>query len=142
EAREHLDRALQQFEAASGGSPDLEANIRMNRAKVRAQLGEGEQALADMDRALDVRRRLFGEHHYLIVEALGFKAVVLIELGRYDEAIAAAQRAIEIERQLPGGGQSLRAAQQQHALGGALLRAEQWERTRETESRALALYLK
>mgnify|MGYP001428888384 CR=1 FL=1 len=142
EAREHLDRALQQFEAASGGSPDLEANIRMNRAKVRAQLGEGEQALADMDRALDVRRRLFGEHHYLIVEALGFKAVVLIELGRYDEAIAAAQQAIEIERQLPGGGQSLLAAQQQHALGGALLRAEQWERTRETESRALALYLK
>lgn len=141
QALAEYDRALSEFGAAGSVSPDLEATIRLNRAKINSSVGDGKLALDDIDRALQIRRDLFGEQHYLMVQTLGFKSIVLTELARYDEAIAAARKALAIERQLPGGGRTRQTALQLQALGGAQLRAEKLEQARDSLNQALAIYL-
>lgn len=140
EALEWYGRALGEFDTASGGSPDLEASVLMNRAKINAHVGDPSTALPDVERALAIRIELFGEAHHLTVETLGFQSIVLTELGRYDEAIKAAQSALTIEAALPGGGQTRQTALQLQAMGGAQLRAEHLEDARDTLTRALEVY--
>ncbi len=108
---------------------------------MNSRVGDAGTALADVERALSIRLELFGEAHHLTIETLGFQAVVLTELARYDEAIAAAQRAIAIERDLPGGGETLLAAQQYKALGSAQWRGERLDDAEQTLRRTLELYL-
>lgn len=141
QALAEYDRALSEFDAAGSVSPDLEATIRLNRAKINSSVGDGKQALADINRAVAIRRDLFGEKHYLMVQTLGFRSIALTELGRYDEAIAAARKALAIERDLPGGGHTRQTALQLQALGGAQLRAEKLEAARDSLNQALQIYL-
>lgn len=141
DALDYYAQAMDAFAATDRGSPDTEAVILMNRANLNAVLGQTNESLIDVERALQLRTELFGEAHHLTVEALGFRSTVLTELGHFDEAISSVRRAIEIERSLSGG-ESLLAAEQWSHLGLALHRGGRLDEAREALERALATYLR
>ena len=66
------------------------------------QLGEFTSALQSKQRALEIRRTLFGEEHSATADSYNSVGVTQHQLGEFTSALQSKQRALEIRRTLFG----------------------------------------
>jgi tetratricopeptide (TPR) repeat protein len=97
EAQDHYLRALEQRRiAADEAGAALES---FSLGRVHGQQGRYTAALAAMDEALEIFRRLENSGPWF-VEALACRGHALAQLGRFDEAAPVLEEALELARQL------------------------------------------
>ena len=70
------------------------------------ELGDFFSALQSAQRALDIRRKLFGEEHSSTADSYDLLGVTQHQLGDFSSALQSAQRALDIKRKLFGEEQS------------------------------------
>jgi eukaryotic-like serine/threonine-protein kinase len=90
---EDFSRKLEEFPA---DQPEVEAAIRTTIGSAFRRLGLVEAAHVQLSRALDLRKRTFGEAHEKVAESLVAYSWCLYEQGRYEEAEAYATQALAI----------------------------------------------
>lgn len=77
------------------GTPEIEAEIRFELARVYDTLGQWDKALAQIDRAIAIFTEIEGPVGPRTVRALGLKAIALANTNRFEESVAAARDALE-----------------------------------------------
>jgi tetratricopeptide (TPR) repeat protein/tRNA A-37 threonylcarbamoyl transferase component Bud32 len=100
--RTALDRAAKRIEGKFPSQPLVEASIRQTIGSTYLDLGSLTEAQRELERAVDVRRRLLGEQHKDTLESLNSLANVLQEQGRYPQAEALNTEILAIERRTLG----------------------------------------
>ena len=84
--RTALDRAAKRIEGKFQAQPLVEASIRQTIGATYLDLGLFAEAQRELERAVDVRRRLLGERHRDTLESLNWLANVLQGQGKYSQA--------------------------------------------------------
>jgi non-specific serine/threonine protein kinase/serine/threonine-protein kinase len=100
--RTALDQAAAGIEGKFGAQPEVEAAIRFTIGEAYLEIGVYAQAERQMERALELRRRIFGAEHPDTIAALGGLAQIYMEEGRFAEAEATAEKALETEQHKAG----------------------------------------
>jgi tetratricopeptide (TPR) repeat protein/tRNA A-37 threonylcarbamoyl transferase component Bud32 len=91
-ARASLDRL--------GGPPELEASLASNAGVLAHVRGRYPEALESHQRALELRRRLYGEQHPILAKTHSNLGATLRAMGRLDDARAQFAIALSIEEKL------------------------------------------
>jgi serine/threonine-protein kinase len=86
--------------AALTGDPDLEADSHANLGYALHHLGKHESAEAEYRRAVEIRRRAFGDRHAKLADELHGLALTLHMTGRLDDAETHFLEALAIKREL------------------------------------------
>jgi len=98
-----LDQAVQELDAGALASrPEVEAAVRTTIGRTYISLGLFPEAKHQLQSALAVRRRLFGNQHALTAETLNALAWSLKELGEFAEAEALYREALGARRGMLG----------------------------------------
>jgi tetratricopeptide (TPR) repeat protein len=100
--RDLLDEAVWWVGSTLADRPDVEAAIRNTIGNSYRALGALDAAATQLDRALNLRRGLFGEGHTETAESLNSLAWLRRAQGRRDEAEHLFRRALEIRRERLG----------------------------------------
>ncbi|MGD8376111.1 MAG: serine/threonine-protein kinase [Acidobacteriota bacterium] len=100
--REVLDRAARSIEVELEGQPQVQATMQVLIGRVYGQLGLYEEAEAQLEGALERRRRLFGDSDPEVAEALDRLARARLDRGRTDEAEQLALEALTTRQALLG----------------------------------------
>jgi tetratricopeptide (TPR) repeat protein len=100
--RTALDRAAKRIQGKFPSQPLVEASIRQTIGSTYLDLGSLTEAQRELERAVDVRRRLLGEQHKDTLESLSWLANVLQEQGRYSQAEALHTDILAIQRRTLG----------------------------------------
>jgi tetratricopeptide (TPR) repeat protein len=83
----YLD-ALRLAELRAGEEPTRVATLHISVALAQSDLEQGEEALAHLGTALELRQRIFGPGHPELLAVLANRAAVLFQLGRWAESEA------------------------------------------------------
>ncbi len=78
------------------------AELLVSLGRVRHRLGEFDAARKALERALDIRVRILGEHHLDVAMILNLLGGLYGQLEKFDDAIVAHKRALAIQQQLAG----------------------------------------
>ena len=99
---EALRGAATDLENRFAGQKDVEASLRGTLASALRALGESEEALPHLERALELFRDSVGAEHPFTITALIDLAGVYTELARYQEAEPLMLESLELSRRLYG----------------------------------------
>lgn len=102
EVRTALDRAAQRIEGKFASQPEVEAAIRETIGQTYYELGLFPEATKQLERALDLRRRLLGPENSDTLMAMNRLANVYDDQGKYTEAEALDSQTLEIQRRVLG----------------------------------------
>ena len=102
EVRTALDRAAARVAGRFGTQPLLEASIRQTIGIAYEDLGLYPEAESQLERALELRRRVLGLRHPDTVVDMGGLAYLYRLEGKYAQAEAAFTKVLEIERRMLG----------------------------------------
>jgi serine/threonine protein kinase/Tfp pilus assembly protein PilF len=94
--RQLLDDFSKNFGAELSDQPEVEAEIRTAIGRAYRGLAKGHDAEGQVERALELRRELFGPDHVKVAESLVDCAQVHFIQSRFPEAVAAAREALRI----------------------------------------------
>lgn len=100
--RAALDQAEPEIAASFANQPLVEASIRNTLGVSYWYLDANEIALRQQERALELRRQVFGPEHPETVGAMNDVAIILHTLGRFDEAHKLFAEAVEVKRRTLG----------------------------------------
>ncbi|HEX7341338.1 MAG TPA: serine/threonine-protein kinase [Rhodanobacteraceae bacterium] len=131
-------RAVQAAQTLQPINRESIANTLMNLADAQSKTGHVKQALANQQRALDMRIAMFGEHNANTIVSYVSLAFTQIEAGQWDTAIANARHAATLEQALSGG-QSRRMINIWNAIGLAGSRKGDHAIAKEGFSKALKI---
>ena len=102
--QEALERSVPVLETRLHDQPEVRAELLRSSGSILRVLGSYHDARDQLEEALEIRRRLYGEGHPDVVETMTELAATYIELGENTRAEALARRALEIaEEVLPAG---------------------------------------
>jgi tetratricopeptide (TPR) repeat protein/predicted MPP superfamily phosphohydrolase len=102
EAHRLVYNAFQMVEKHPDTDVALQANVLNDLGSTYGYLGNNLEALGYLERALEIRRKLFGEEHLHTAESLNNVGNIYSELGRNRDALRYHDRALEIRRKLFG----------------------------------------
>jgi tetratricopeptide (TPR) repeat protein len=100
-ARSLLDRGQRQAEELSG-QPAMQAQMLEVLGRLHGQLGQNDQAKSLLDRALSIRRSLYGEQHPDYVTTLGNLADVVDRSEDFARVVELRRQVYESQRRLTG----------------------------------------
>jgi eukaryotic-like serine/threonine-protein kinase len=100
--RTALDRAAARIEGKFGKQPEVEAAIRDTMGKTYEDLAEYAESEKQLERALDLERRVWGPESAKTLNTLNHLGRTLWHEGKYKEAGALLGPALEIERRVLG----------------------------------------
>src|SRR5262249_36242042 len=101
-AREVLDKASREIDTALERDPDLQSQLLYTMANIHTNLGLYSKAEAQLNRTIDIRRRILGPNSLETVKARETLALVLYRQGQYARADRLARQTLELERKLYG----------------------------------------
>ena len=102
--RQVLDRAADRVETDLTDQPEVQAQLRHIMSGVYQNLGQYEAALPHSEKALALRKTLYGERHPEVATSLHDLADVICFLGDYDESDSLYREAMALRRDLFGEG--------------------------------------
>ena len=100
--RTALDRAAQRIEGKFARQPEVEAAIRETIGQTYIDLGLYPEARKQLERALDLRRRVLGPEHPNTLKSMNSLANVYEVEGKYAQAETLASQTLEIKRRVLG----------------------------------------
>ncbi len=100
--RTALDRAAERITGKFGKQPEVEATIRDTMGQTYQGLGLYPEARKQMERALDLERRVLGAENPKTLRTMSRLASVYYSEGKYAQAEALLSQALEIERRVLG----------------------------------------
>jgi eukaryotic-like serine/threonine-protein kinase len=100
--RTALDRAAQRIGGKFAAQPLVEASLRQTIGSTHLDLGLYPEAQREIQRAIDLRRRVLGEENPATLESLGSLAKAIYSQGAYAQAEALYARIIEVQRRVLG----------------------------------------
>jgi eukaryotic-like serine/threonine-protein kinase len=102
EVRTALDRAAQRIEGKFAKQPEVEAAIRNTIGMTYTDLGQYPEAEKQLERAVDLRRRVLGPEHRNTLGSMHNLALVYQHAGKYAKAENLDNQILEIQRQTLG----------------------------------------
>jgi eukaryotic-like serine/threonine-protein kinase len=102
EVRTALDRAAERIEGKFAKQPEVEAAIRDTIGQTYTDLGLYREARKQLERAVDLRRRVLGPEHPETLNTMDNLAMVYREQGSYQQAEALEGQTLEIRRRVLG----------------------------------------
>jgi eukaryotic-like serine/threonine-protein kinase len=100
--RTALDRAAVRIEGKFSHQPEVEAAIRETVGNTYAELAQYAESRKQLERALDLERRVWGPENPKTLNALNHLGRIAWHQGRYPEAEALLAPALEVERRVLG----------------------------------------
>jgi len=100
--RTALDRAAERIEGKFAKQPEVQAAIRNTIGQTYTDLGLYPEAGRQLERAVDLRRRVLGPEHPDTLTALNNLAVAYVHEGKYAQAEALDSPTLEIRRRVLG----------------------------------------
>ena len=100
--RTALDRAAERIEGKFAKQPEVEAAIRNTIGQTYTDLGIYPEARKQLERALDLQRRVLGPEHPDTLKSMNNLAVVYVHEGKYAQAEALDSQTLEIRRRVLG----------------------------------------
>jgi tetratricopeptide (TPR) repeat protein len=100
--RTALDRASQGVSAKFKSQPEVEASVRETIGKTYKDLGFYPEALTQIERALELRRNLFGAEDPRTLETTASLGLIFMFQGKYAEAEKLLSPALEVSRRVLG----------------------------------------
>jgi eukaryotic-like serine/threonine-protein kinase len=100
--RTALDRAAVRIAGKFDKQPQVEAAIRDTMGKTYAALGQHAESRKQLERALDLERRVWGPENPKTLNTLSYLGRIAWLQGKYPEAETLLGRAVEIERRVLG----------------------------------------
>jgi eukaryotic-like serine/threonine-protein kinase len=100
--RTALDRAAERVEGRFAKQPEVEAAIRNTIGQTYTDLGVFPEAQKQLERAVDVQRRVLGAEHPDTLKSMNNLAVVYVNEGNYARAEALDAQTLEIRRRVLG----------------------------------------
>jgi serine/threonine protein kinase len=100
--RTALDRAAERIEGKFARQPDVEAAIRNTIGQTYTDLGLYPEASKQLERALNLRRRVLGPEHPDTLKSMSDLAIVYVDEGRYGQGEALHSQTLEIRRRVLG----------------------------------------
>ncbi len=100
--REILDETTLNVATELAGQPEVEAMIRTTLGNTYGQLGEFKTAELHLQKALVLRKQLFGDEHVDVARSLGKLGWLLLRKGDHAEAAALHNEALAMNRRLLG----------------------------------------
>ncbi len=137
-ARDLVDQGLARIESDLAGQPEVQAEMLGTLGEVYRKLGLYDQAGPLLERALAMRRNLFGGAHPEVATSLNQWAVLRWEQGAYDEAEQRLREALAI-RHTTLGEDHPDVAETLNDLGAVLNARGAFEEAEQHERRALAI---
>jgi tetratricopeptide (TPR) repeat protein len=101
--RTALDRAAARITGKFDFQPLVEASIRTTIASTYSDLGLFAEAQPQLERTLDLRRRVLGENHPDTLGTMGGLAELYLNQGRYEDAERTFSKVLESRRRVLGG---------------------------------------
>jgi serine/threonine protein kinase/tetratricopeptide (TPR) repeat protein len=95
-AREILDKGAAKIDKELEGQPQIRSRLTETMGTVYRSLGLYEQARTMLERALELKKKIYGEDSLSVADTLQNLGIVLDSQGRYDEAAADFRKALEI----------------------------------------------
>jgi serine/threonine protein kinase/tetratricopeptide (TPR) repeat protein len=95
-AREILDKGAARIDRELEGQPQIRARLTGTMGTVYRSLGLYGQAGTMLEKALELKKKIYGEDSLSVADALYNLGIVLDSQGRYDEAAADFRKALEI----------------------------------------------
>jgi serine/threonine-protein kinase len=135
---EMLDRGVDKIEEKLAGQPEVEARVLTLAADVYMRLGMDAKAERVARRALELRRRLYGEEHEMVAASLAALAQTIDKQGKYAEAEPLHRRALELRRAILGKGHE-ETATSLHNLAMLLLEVGKYDEAESCFREALAV---
>jgi tetratricopeptide (TPR) repeat protein len=102
--RQTLDEAVHWVNIALRGQPEVEASIRTTIGNSYRALGRFDEARAQAQRALDIRRDLFGDRHLQVAQSLNVLGLIARDEGDLPLADRLFSEALDIRRARLGSG--------------------------------------
>jgi non-specific serine/threonine protein kinase/serine/threonine-protein kinase len=100
--RTALDRAAARIEGKFSAQPLVEASVRQTIGTTYLELGVYPEAQRQVERALELRRRVLGERHPNTLRSVSSLANTFAQQGRYAQAEPLYSQALEVQRRLLG----------------------------------------
>ena len=101
-AREVLDKASREIDAGLAQDPELQAELLYAMANVHMNLGLYSIAETQLNRTIDIRRRVLGASDLDTLKAMERLALTLYRRGKYSEADPLVRETLDAERRLFG----------------------------------------
>jgi tetratricopeptide (TPR) repeat protein len=101
-AREILDKGAAKIDRELEGQPQIRARLTGTMGTVYRSLGLYGQAGTMLEKALELKKKIYGEDSLSVADTLHNLGIVLDSQGRYDEAAADFRKALEIRSQKLG----------------------------------------
>jgi serine/threonine protein kinase/tetratricopeptide (TPR) repeat protein len=95
-AREILDKGAAKIDRELEGQPQIRSRLTETMGTVYRSLGLYEQARTMLEKALELKKKIYGEDSLSVADTLQNLGIVLDSQGRYDEAAADFRKALEI----------------------------------------------
>jgi eukaryotic-like serine/threonine-protein kinase len=137
-ARALLDRGVAGIDRALAGHVPEQADLRGVFGRVYANLGIHEQAVAQLQQAVEQRRAVYGPRHPSTAEAMAWLGNVLAEQGKLDEGEPLLREALSIRRQTLGD-RSAETAQSLDFLARALQERDDYDAAESLYREALVI---
>ena len=102
--RTALDRAAERIEGKFAKQPEVEASIRDTIGRTYLDLGSYPEARKQLERALDLHRRVLGAEDAKTLKTMTSLGRVALQQGKYAEAEALEGQALEAQRRVLGPG--------------------------------------
>ncbi|MBV9037636.1 MAG: tetratricopeptide repeat protein, partial [Acidobacteriaceae bacterium] len=100
--RTALDRAAQRVQAKFDKEPLLEASIRETIGNTYVGLGLYPEAQRQLERSLELRKRLLGEEHHDTLSTMDDLAIVFHQQGKFVQAEPIFKQVLEVRRRILG----------------------------------------
>ena len=97
-----LDRAAQHIDGRFDKEPLVEASIRLTIGKAYRELGVYPEAQQQIERAIEIRRRVLGDSDPLTISSLSELAALYLFEGKYAEAENIYKRVLEVQQRSLG----------------------------------------
>ena len=102
EVRTALDRAAERIEGKFARQPEVEAAIRNTIGRTYTDLGLYPEASKQLERSIDLRRRMLGPEHPDTLTSMQNLAMIYRDQGKYPQAEALNSQILEIRRRVLG----------------------------------------
>ena len=97
-----LDNAREKIGESFKGKPEIEASVRHTLGETYDAIGVYEKSVAELEKALDIEKRILGLDHSDTLNTMNSLAAVFIRLGKYAEAESILRETVSRRRQVLG----------------------------------------
>jgi non-specific serine/threonine protein kinase/serine/threonine-protein kinase len=97
-----LDIAREKIGESFKGKPEIEASVRHTLGKTYDAIGVYEKSIAELERALDIKKRILGLDHPDTLLTMNSLATVFIRFGKYAEAESILREAVSRKKRVLG----------------------------------------